>query len=183
MDRNGRDPYRVTTRAKAALSDQGKTYAAFIEAELKAERERRTAYDARGMSLVTTSGSLVALLAAVVAFVRAGESFVFPRAALIPLVAALVTLAAAAGAGILANWNRLYAVPKPVTLERLLSDRWAVDDEVDARNHVGSMQVSTIDSLRQGNNWKAWCITVGLGAQLLALVALSVAAYMALRGN
>jgi hypothetical protein len=44
------------------VSDQGKSYAAFIEGELKAERERRTTYDTRGQALVTTSGALVTLI-------------------------------------------------------------------------------------------------------------------------
>ncbi|NJP34641.1 hypothetical protein [Micromonospora thermarum] len=163
------------------MSDQGKTYAAFIEAELKAERDRRTAFDARGVALVTTSGSLVTLLTAVVAFFRVGTDFEFPRSATGPLVFALVALTAAAVAGILASWNRLYEVPKPATLAKLLNDRWAVDSEIAARNFVGTMQVLTIGGLRKGNNWKATCLSLGLVAQVVALLALSVVVYLMLR--
>jgi hypothetical protein len=47
------------------VSDQGEVYAAFIENELKVERDRRTALDARGLAIVTTSGTLTTLLVAV----------------------------------------------------------------------------------------------------------------------
>jgi hypothetical protein len=120
------------------VSEQGKTYSAFIEAELKAERERRVHFDTRGTSLVTTSASLVTLLAAAVAFFRVGQSHTFPRGALPALVIGLVALSAAAASGILASWNRLYAVAKPVTLDKLLSERWSLDSEIVARNHVGT---------------------------------------------
>ncbi|MFK3985610.1 hypothetical protein ACI2K4_35255 [Micromonospora sp. NPDC050397] len=168
------------------MSEQGKTYTTFIEAELKAERERRTQFDARGVALVTTSGGFVTLLAAVVALFRTGTATaarVFPDSGIPPLVVALVALTAAAGAGIVANWNRLYAVATPVTLDRLLHDRWGVDGETVARNHVGTIQVWTIDTLRRANNWKAAWISVGLAAQLVALVALGIVVLVLLAGG
>ncbi|MEU8185866.1 hypothetical protein [Micromonospora carbonacea] len=162
------------------MSDQGKTYGSFIEAELAAERDRRNRFDDRGVSLVKTSGSLVTLLAAVVAFLRTGREYQFPRDAVGPLMLALTFLTIAAMAGIVTSLNRAYEVPNPPTLRKLLEERWAVDSEVSARNFVGEMQVHIIHSLRKGSNWKAKFLLTGLIAQVVALLALTVVVYIIL---
>jgi hypothetical protein len=162
------------------VSDQGKAYTAFIEAELKAERDRRVHFDSRGALLVTTSASLVSLLAAVVAFFRVGTTYTFPRDALPALVVALGAFSMAAAAGILAGWNRPYSVADVPTLNKLLDERWDRDDEVRARNNVGYMQVRTVNSLRRANSWKGRWILCGLVAQLVALLALGLVVYLML---
>ena len=43
-------------------NDQVAVHQSFIDAEVKAERDRRAALDARGQALVTSSGVLVTLL-------------------------------------------------------------------------------------------------------------------------
>jgi hypothetical protein len=49
------------------VSDDGTYYAAFIEQELKFERERRATLDTRGQAVVTTSGALLTLVSAITA--------------------------------------------------------------------------------------------------------------------
>ncbi|GAA0588972.1 hypothetical protein GCM10010172_87450 [Paractinoplanes ferrugineus] len=153
------------------MSEQGKTYAAFVEAELKTERERRTIYDTRGQAVVTTSAGLVTLLVALATLVRQGGPKAFPGAAIAPLVVALVALAGAAALGILASWNFRYAVVKSTTLGVMTGAHWT-DHEVDARNVVATAQIRSFHSLREANNRKALLLTGALASQLLALVAL-----------
>lgn len=155
------------------MSDQGKTYSAFIEGELKAERDRRSAYDGRGQALITTSGALVTLLGGLAALVKTSTTARFPAAALVTVGVALVLFVCAAACGIVAGWNRHYAVAKVSTLSRMTSDHWK-DDEVDARNNVAAVQVLTVDTLRRANDFKARWVSGGLVAQVFALVALGI---------
>ena len=74
---------------QSGVERQGRAYSTFVENELKAERERRVAFDARGASIVTSSGALVTLLAGVVTFLRVGTNSEFPRTAFAPLAASL----------------------------------------------------------------------------------------------
>jgi len=156
------------------MSEQGKTYAAFIESELKAERERRAALDSRGLALVTTSGSLTTLLAAIGAFVTGRAGFQLPSASIWPLLLTLITLAAAAGCGLLASHNRPYRVADRGTLSAMTGARWSTH-EVDARNAVASINAETVLTLRRGNNDKAYLLVAGLTSQLVGLLALGVA--------
>ncbi|MFD0203648.1 MULTISPECIES: hypothetical protein [Saccharothrix] len=156
------------------MSDQGKTYTAFIESELKAERDRRTAFDGRGQSLVTTSGALVTLLGGLAALVRTPAAVRLPTPASTAVGVALVLFVGAAACGIVAGWNRLYAVVTVPTLHRMTTGHWK-DDEVDARNNVATVQLKTLDTLRRANRFKARWVGIGLIAQASALLVLAVA--------
>lgn len=156
------------------MSDQGKAYAAFIESELKAERDRRAAYDGRGQSLVTTSGALVTLLGGLAALVRTPPMVRLPTPASVAVSIALVLFVCAATCGIIAGWNRLYAVATVPTMHRMTSGHWK-DDEVDARNNVAGVQLRTLDTLRRANEFKVRWVSVGLIMQASALAVLAVA--------
>ncbi|MQA84252.1 MAG: hypothetical protein GEV03_06420 [Streptosporangiales bacterium] len=144
---------------------------------MKAERDRRSAYDARGQALVTTSAALVTLLAALATLVKTGATPTFPPPVFIAVAVALALFVGAATCGILAGWNRHYAVTTVTTLNRMLAEHWT-DDEVDARNNVATLHVSTLDTLRKANNFKANCVTLGLIIQVLALFSLAATVIM-----
>ena len=132
-----------TVRRRHRLSDQGKSYSVFVEAELKTERERRAAYDACGQAVITTSAGLVTLLVALAALVRLAGPVAFPHAARLPLVLALAGLASAAALGILASWNFRYAAVKSATLGVMVRAHWK-DHEVDARNSIATIKFSLL---------------------------------------
>lgn len=157
--------------------DQGSIYVAFIDGELKAERERRAALDARGLSVVTSSGSLVALLAAIGAFASGSGKFELPSGARLLLMAMLAAFASAAALGILVNQSRPYDVALTETLDKMVTDRWG-DDRVDSRNNVARLNIRTIHTLRNGNDRKARLLSYALLAQLVALVALGAVVSM-----
>lgn len=155
------------------MSDQGTVYLAFIEAELKAERERRSTYDARGQALVVTSAALVTLLTGLAAVAKAGTTIRVPASALAVLITAIVLFVCAAASGIVAGWNWHYALASSTTLNRMLNEHWT-DDEVEARNNVATVHALTVRTLRRANAFKAACLSIGLIAQVLALSALSM---------
>jgi hypothetical protein len=159
---------------------QGQTYLSFMTRELQAERERRAALDARGVSVVTVSGSLATLLAAVGAFVSGQTGFTLPATAEAPLTLTLLAFATAAILGIGASAGRLYAVTPAATLTEMLTDRWPTS-EADARNFVATQDVKTIRTLRSGNNKKANYLVAALAVQVVGLVTLTYAVFRILQ--
>ncbi|GAB2813977.1 hypothetical protein [Lentzea nigeriaca] len=156
------------------MSDQGQVYLAFVEGELKAERERRTALDGRGQTLVTASGVLVTLLSGITAMVQAGVKTPVPPLAVGLVLLAVALFVLAAIAGIVAGWNARYAVAATATLTRMLREHWT-DSEVDARNNVATVHATTVRTLREANRFKAACVSAGLILQVLALVPFATA--------
>ncbi|MBD5830486.1 hypothetical protein [Janibacter melonis] len=149
------------------MPDQGETYTGFIEAELKAEHERRGALDGRAAGIATTSSAFLALVFTVSALVT-GKDYRFTDWGARGAVLALLLFAAAALSGLVATVaGRGYHVVSVPTLRDMVGSHW-VDDEVDARNVTASSNVETIFDLRVGNNLKARLIVVGLGLQVAA---------------
>lgn len=161
------------------MTDQGTNYATFIEAELKAERERRTALDARGLAIVTTTAALTTVLTAVGALVSTRSGFRLPHGIFWPLVGALVAFVGTAVLGILAAGPQPYAVATPETLEQMVREHWR-DHEVDARNNVSVVNMRTIASLRAGNNRRGNLISAATWVQIAGLLSLAVAVFLIL---
>jgi sirohydrochlorin ferrochelatase len=161
------------------MSEQGKTYATFIENELKVERDRRTTLDARGLSIVSVSGSLTTILVAVGAFASGRKDFKLPHVAIVPLFITLGAFVVAAIVGIIASAGRRYQVTTPPALAAMLTNHWQ-DEEVDARNFVSIQHVKTITSLRSGNRRKELLVITGTLFQIGGIIALSVAVFLIL---
>lgn len=83
------------------MSDQGTQYAAFIEAQLKAENDLRSSIDSRAASALTASTGIVTLVLAVFA-VLIKKDFTLTGSAKIFLAGALMALLAAAICALLA---------------------------------------------------------------------------------
>ncbi len=154
------------------MSDQGATYAAYIESALKAQEERRASLDARALAVLSTSGGLLTLVFALTVLVTGDTFRVSPEGAR-GVAVALAFFLAASVTGLIANRLTPYEVPADETLGRLISDHWK-DDEVDARNICAAMNLATVASLRAGNNRKARLTEVALLLQLLAITSLVI---------
>jgi hypothetical protein len=155
------------------VSDQGQTYASFIEAELQREHERQDHLVASGRGVVTTSGALLTLVFALSVLVT-GEDFTVKGASAVAVAISLACFVVAAVLGILVNWSMAYKITKGRTLQAMLGGHWK-DTEVTARNACASAQVQTIISLRNVNKVKSWLVTSALSFQVAAIAALGVA--------
>ncbi|MFG1771737.1 hypothetical protein ACGFIX_19360 [Nocardia salmonicida] len=155
------------------MSEQGKTYSAFIEAELKAEHQRRATYDVRAQALVTSAGVLTTLLGGAVALIKTSATSELPSHVFLAAGITLLFLIAAAACGAVAGWNKPYTVLDKQALQKLSTDLWG-DDEIDARNNVTDSLVDTLTSLRVGTSFKAQWVAYGLITQVVALFLLSV---------
>jgi hypothetical protein len=154
-------------------------YAAFIEGELRTERERRTALEARGVAVVTQSGGLVTLLTGIGALTKGATSAPIPLTAIIAVVCALVLFFGAALCGILVNFWPMYpphTVAGTATMTQMRTTKRDQSDE-EARSVVAHLHIGTVDSLRKGNDIKVHWVAGAQFCQILALVAVSVAVY------
>lgn len=153
-------------------------YAAYVEAESKAERERRATIDTRGLAVVTSSATFttiaLALSSVLPSFGRPGSS------GLGLFTVAVALLVVACCMGVLSTLNLSYEVGSTETAQRMLTDRWT-DDEVDARNLVATLHLATTRRLRQGNGRKSRLLLLALSAQALGVVLLGVAVQAVLR--
>ncbi|MFI5851888.1 hypothetical protein ACIA8B_29180 [Micromonospora chalcea] len=155
------------------MAEQSDVYSDFIEAELKAERDRKTSLDSRASSLVTTSGSLVTILAAVGAFLGKDGPTLVPRQAIIVLVLALIAFSCASLAGILSGWSQAYKAADTAAMRMMIKSRWE-DSEVLARKEVADLHIRVIDSIRAVNKRKESFLRAGWLSQVFALVLLSI---------
>lgn len=156
------------------MAEQGDAYSAFIEAELKNERDRRTSLDARGLAIVTTSSGIITLIFALSALVT-GPDFKISDAGRNWLISSLVGFILSGVVGIAANANMFgYRVASIDTLRKMLTEHWK-DSEPSAKNVSSTLHVQTLQSLRRGNDTKVYILTLGLSLQAVAITLLAVA--------
>lgn len=154
------------------MADQGTVYGNFIDGELTAEHARKTALEARGSAILTTSSAFATFILAVAAIVRA-NNYQY-NADSLPYILVVISLFVLAGiAGLLANMLHQYQVATIEAMRRMLSTQW-MDSETSARNATGWLRLRTLQSLRKGNNTKAFIIVIGHVLQVGAVVALAI---------
>jgi hypothetical protein len=153
-------------------AEQGKQYTAFVEAELKAEYERRGSVNARAASALTASTGLVTLVLGVFA-VFVGKDFVLTGCARGALAVALVFLLLGAASAVIAGVPWRSKVPSPQYLQMLLDDYWETT-ETAARNITADFNVAVIRKLRAGTEIKFKFLIASSVCQLIATGALVV---------
>jgi hypothetical protein len=147
-------------------------YSAYFEAELKAERDRKSALDTRGNALVAASASLTALLAGVGALLRTGRNVGIPGFVTPLVIMTLIFFVCAALCGIAVQWNWRYPVTDTSGLYEMLDDHWQ-DPETRARRTVARITINTVDKLRAGNNRKERLLRAGYVSQVVAILFLT----------
>jgi hypothetical protein len=162
--------------------DQGKQYAAFIEAELKAENDRRESLNNRAASTLTGTAAFFTLSVAAIA-VFAGKDFVVTGSAKSMLARALVILFLAA---IFAGVAQLPTTGSAITAKSMRSfleeptskgkQGWT-NTEVRARNFTARANVRAIESMRTGTNVKGSFLLLAVIFQILALFLLGLCVF------
>lgn len=159
----------------ANWDDQGKQYAAFIEAQLAAETDRRNSVNSRAATTLTGATGLVTLaLAAFVIFV--GKDPVLSGPAKFCLAVALVALFFAAVSAVLAGLPWTSSATSPETMRSFLRDTnlrgsqgWN-NSEVTARNFTAQCNLRAIEVLRPGTKKKFIALIIANVFQILAVV-------------
>jgi hypothetical protein len=144
------------------MSEQGTNYAAFIEAELKAEHARRDSVNSRAATVLTSSAGLVTLALAVFAVI-VGKDFILTGSAKTLLVLALAALLCSAACAVVAGFPWRIKLAKPSTLREMIGKKHWGDSEVTARGVAAYTNLEVIESLRPGTNIKfGWLLAAGI---------------------
>lgn len=171
---------------------QGEVYAKFVEAELKLELDRRAALITRANGVITTTGAVVAFLAALTVILVGRDFRIFdmPVTSAAPvdspaeaaskdsselstvtlwLFVAAVSLAMISA--IIATWAsqnfRKITAAKPATYWAMVNEHRTDPEEV-ALNEVAAHNIRRLVTLRSGNNSKATILRVGCWIQVVS---------------
>jgi hypothetical protein len=149
-------------------TNAGAAYNQLIADQLWEERSRKSSLEARGLAVITTSGTLATLLFALTAGLTTAAHFKLPGHARLPLVLALVAFVLAALLGLITNIPLQYKEPSPDGLAVLVdANYWSASAEI-GQIRVAQARVSTLAAARSANAQK---VTLLLGAMFFELLA------------
>ena len=147
-------------------------YTDFVKSLVDAEASRKSSIESKGISVITTSGTLVTLLFGLVAVVTSHSSFTLPVAAHGWLVAAVLAFVVAAALAILVSFPLPYG-QTDLTVN-LLRDWWG-DSESVADAAVVQLRLDQLAAARRMNVLKVTVLCLASGAELVGLIMLTVA--------
>jgi hypothetical protein len=158
----------------------GPLIADLITKELEGERSVTASLQSRGLAVISSSGTLVALLFGLSAVATTASHFKLPTAAKPPLYVAAVLLVAAAIAGIMTNIPQ--SGSKRTALQRLRplveSPYWEYPAGP-AQQEVARTQLATAEGVRADNRVLARYLLIGIILEI-AGIASTMAAVIAL---
>jgi hypothetical protein len=154
-------------------ADAGAAYGQLISDQLTQERSRKTSLEARGVTVITTSGTLVTLLFGLTAGLTAVSGFKLPGGAKLPLLLALIAFVVAAGFGIVTNMPLRYQEVTPQGLAKLVNARFWTAPPTVGELRVAAAQVALLSAARSANNLKVRLLIVAIAAELLAVAFLA----------
>jgi hypothetical protein len=155
----------------------GDTYAAFLEAEQKAEIERKSSLEQRGLSVITTSGAIAALLFALPAAFgtstrdeRATRAWFF-----ILLVTAAVLLAMASMVGLVVAAPHGYRFVTGSELDRIVDEDLWLEPDDEAVWRIAQTRRDIVKRAQEMNVRKGWILRGALLLQVLGVASLLAA--------
>lgn len=159
------------------MSSQGTEWQRFIEAELRAEMDRRTELDRRAQSVISSGSALTVFVGSLSALagVAPADLTELPTCAVWLFFGAAAAFGLAAASGLLAMHLFEYSVVTVASARAAIIGvpwRWS---ESRVRNVVLQKALETIGTLRVGNNKKATRILVANYLQLAAMLQIGVA--------
>lgn len=147
----------------------GAAIAELIGEQLQAEAKRKESFEARGFSVITTSGVLVSLLLGLAALVTKSNGFTLTAPARNMLVGALGLFVLAAVAGIVANLPLRYSGVAPGMFTALLTpERW-VAGLVPTAFRTAEARVKILARARDQNAIKGRAVTFALLLEVCAV--------------
>lgn len=154
-------------------STAGSAYGAFIAEQLSVERARKASIEARGLSVITTSGALVTLLFALGSLVSGADSHELPTGARWLLISALFLFLGAAIGGIVANFPLRYReVAIPALRSLTQPELWNRAGQSGTRR-LAEAAVNVLERARDTNAYKVRALLVGLVLEVGAVVAVA----------
>ena len=165
--------------SRSVVGGAGQVYASLIAARLAEEEGRHRSLQARGLAVVTTSGTLVTLIFAVAQFVpRNGAAAGIPDTSRWLLaIAALVFVIAAVG-GLIANLPRDLGRPVSSDIAKKIDSEWG-KSSASAEKTVALTRAGQLQKLEGVNDAAAWAVLTGLAVEFIAITLAAVAIVVA----
>lgn len=146
-------------------------YTAYVEKVLESQDSRKTSIEQRGLAVITTSGTLVTLLFAVIGLAtREAQTYSLSHDARWWLIAAVALLVGAALFGLATNipTNR-YRNVDPKELTTLIDRNWS-EDAWSASGRVSRTRVGIYEAAKDANELKAKLLITAVASEAVALV-------------
>jgi hypothetical protein len=158
----------------------GQVYAALVTSRMVEEDKRGSSLQARGLAVVTTSGTLVTLIFAVAQFVPGGRVPArIPEASRWLLAIAVAAFVAAAVGGLVTNVPRLLARPRLEDIITNIESGWS-GPVAAAEKTVAVARARQLQELESANDGAARAVLAGLAAEVLAVALAAAAAIVAI---
>lgn len=158
----------------------GDAYARLIAETLNEERSRKQSIEQRGANVITSSAAIAGALLGLAAISPSATFDSLPTNGLILVATGFIGLGAAAVLALLSSWPFAYEELDHDELRRLLEPNFW-----DARGSVGErraaeVRIDVIANARVQNGRKAILLTLAMGIQILAVIALVAGAGLTL---
>ena len=153
----------------------GSVYAALITEQLVEERARKASIEARGLSVITTSGALVTLLFGLGSLVSGVEGYTLPTVGRWFLLGALGAFLLAAAAGIVANFPLRYREVSVAGLRRLTAPEWWTNAEPAAARRAAEARLNVLERARSTNAFKVNALIAAMVIEVIAVVLVAAA--------
>ena len=161
--------------AAADAGHAGSLIADLITKEQDAEQSATASLQARGLAVISSSGTMVTLLFGLSAVASTAQHFKLPATAKPPLYAAAVLLVAAAIAGIATNSPRGSKLTALQGLRPLLESPYWGYPAGPARQEVARTQLTIAEAARAGNRVRARFLFAGIILEIAGIASTMVA--------
>jgi hypothetical protein len=166
--------------ARGAVGDAGQVYASLVTTRLAEEEGRHRSLQARGLAVVTTSGTLVTLIFAVAQFVLPSRVIArVPDASRWMLTIAAVAFVGAAICGLWANIPRDLGRPVSSEIAGKIDSEWG-KSSAPAEKTVALTRARQLQKLEGVNDAAAWDVLAGLAAEVFAIALAAAAVIVAI---
>jgi hypothetical protein len=152
----------------------GPVYATLVENQLGEETARKTSFEARGITVITTSAALVGLLFGFSALVAGADTFTLPPAAVVFLSTSATLFVVAAILSIVCNWPLKYRQVELADLRRLTNEQFWWGEEAVAKRRVAEARVEILSRARELNAIKGRFLLAAMMIEVIAIGALAV---------
>src|SRR4051794_37646015 len=112
------------TAPNPSPTSAGSEFAGFVVNQLDNEEKRRASLEARGLAVITTSGTLVTLLLAFATLVTQQQGYRLPKPVVTWVTMSLIAFVSAATLAIGSNAPQLYRVVDVTELRTVVRRRW-----------------------------------------------------------
>jgi hypothetical protein len=158
----------------------GSAYRDLIKEQFEREENRKSSFETRGMSIITSSGAIVTLLFGLAALATKSNSFHLTGGPKAFLAVALGLLLVAAVCGIAVNVPLRYEEGDPRSLLRLLEDRFWNGRVAVGQKRAAELELAQLARARGLNSRKGKILIAGLAFEVLGVVAVAISVLLIL---